>query len=921
MIVSPGDWPDFRRDSRLSGHQPLAGAIRRPAIQSREYLGGPLFDATTFATAEGTRLLIPFGGSLHCFDHHGGLLWKSGAEGIEGVCGVDDLDRDGRTEIVATNGKSLFVLDASDGAILWREYLGPPFSAGFMHTGALLHHFPHVGPGMQLAVGLLSSREVVVYDFTPGADRPERLHILWMDDFFHPSILAADIDGDGRDELIVTKYSAIYAFDPATGREVSVCHWSSGGTSKRNYGLFLARDLNGDGTLDFVVMSSRVSKHLAVVENDGRGALRNRWDRFIEHIYPVDEKEIRYTLDSCCDIDGDGRPELVVSIFNEKGDERWWLEVLDAWDGRVKGSVPDLYLRGVGLPTGQETARPLFLSRETDRQPADFGTVMVAVWRDDELRELWRGDDASLVGRFTPTDNLTTVFRTELPPSDEVWFREIDGAAAVPVLGRGGELSLLISSGDGWSRVPVPVEPGIVAMLAWEDLDGDGRPEMVLSRGDGALSIDRLDGVRLGGFRAGMRTRHGTGPYYSAKPMQSPTIRSDGERRLLAVPDGGSGIRLGAWDHDASRFNMIGRVEGHGRLGPEEAHHSLPFAEWKGERVVLAAVGDRPVATLAAFDMKLRIVDEWRIDGLPTTPSVPPGRIGIHDYLLIDDPARPLLVVSGYASSSMNSERTFCIDPATGLRLWEGNTVGEGDDGRGCGPWNAWSLGANGRELLFLAKDTVCRFDLATGREIVTPWQLRPYNTADLAARGMTMDDFAAYGSLIPVDVDGDGVEEWIAAAVYGGIGVVEEGRSMRWWRSAPLSTLTGGFPGVADVDGDGLPEIGMSQADGDFVCLRADTGMEKWRLHIGETATDVITCDIDGDGRIEFVFATQQGSIMAVGVSTSGCGLVKWKIALGYSLGPVVAADPGGRGTSEILVVSGDGYLYHIGEARPDLA
>jgi outer membrane protein assembly factor BamB len=222
--------------------------------------------------------------------------------------------------------------------------------------------------------------------------------------------------------------------------------------------------------------------------------------------------------------------------------------------------------------------------------------------------------------------------------------------------------------------------------------------------------------------------------------------------------------------------------------------------------------------------------------------------------------------------------------------------------------------GGNDRpEIYFLAKDTVCAVDAGTGMLLHDPWQLRPFNTAHLRRRGKTMDDFTAYGSLVPLDVDNDGIMEWVVAANYGGFGVINADHLMRWWLSAPLSTLTGGFPGIADVDGDGLPELGFSYADGDFVCLRGDTGEEKWRLHLGGNAADVVTCDIDGDGRPEFILATAQGELIAIGVSTSGCGLVKWRLDFGYSLGPPAIADTTGRGESDILVVCGDGYLYCV--------
>jgi outer membrane protein assembly factor BamB len=912
-LTASGLWPTFRRDEKLSGFQPLPGAIVRPAIAWKHCLGGPIFEAHVLRRDDRATLLLVYGGCLVCRTPDGALMWKSRALGIEAVIAIDDVDLDGRTEIIASNGKSLFVLDASDGSLLWQEYLGPPFAGGFMHTGALLHHFPQAGAGKQLAVGLLSSKEVMLYDFTPGAAQPERLHILWMDDFFHPSLLAADLDGDGLDELIVTKFSAVYSFDPATGEMKSECRWSSGGTPKRNYGLFAARDLNGDGALDLVVISDRVSRHIAVVENDGRGNLTNRWDRFLEHIYESDEKELRYTISSCSDIDGDGRQEVVASTFNDREDGRWWLEVIDAWSGEVRERLPDLYLRGIQQPRGDRSI--VLASEARSRVPDEFSRIAMLEWKDGALRETWTTKDASFVGRFVPPSAHTALFRTELPPSDDVWIIEEEGVANIPIRRRDGSLALIRCDASRDVQ-EIPGTAGTAVLLAVADLDGDGRSEMVICDDRGNVKSMRFDGTVLGEFQAGMRLRPGTGPYYMAKPMQTPAVFEEGDDRYCAVPDGGSRIHLLRWNDERQQPEIVWAREGRGRIGPEEAHHSVVAAVWNGEPVVLMSDVGKGEAAMRAVNVRGEEVHRWVFADLPASPSLPQARIGIHEFALIERPAAdPLLVVSGFRSPSMNSELTIGMNAGTHERLWKEQGIQVGDHLLGFGPWNCTSIirDRNEPQLLFLAKDSVCHVDAATGELLHEPWQLRPFNTAHLKRRGLTMDDFSAYGSPVQVDVDADGIEEWLLMANYGGFGVINRDHTMRWWLSAPLSSLTNGFGGIADIDGDGLPELGLSFADGDFVCLRADTGEEKWRLHLGQVATGIVTCDIDGDGRIEFVFGTREGEVIALGTASNGSGLVKWRLDLGYTLGPVIAADFDGDGLSEILVVSGDGCLYQI--------
>ena len=117
---------------------------------ARYPLGGPVFHAESFLLDGQPLLLMLWGGVLHCLRLDGSIRWKSIPMGFEGVIGVDDLDNDGRLEVVLTNGRTIAVLAADSGALLWQEYLGPPYSAGVMPTGALIHHFPQLGTGKQL---------------------------------------------------------------------------------------------------------------------------------------------------------------------------------------------------------------------------------------------------------------------------------------------------------------------------------------------------------------------------------------------------------------------------------------------------------------------------------------------------------------------------------------------------------------------------------------------------------------------------------------------------------------------------------------------------------------------------------------------------------------------------------------------------
>jgi outer membrane protein assembly factor BamB len=122
-------------------------------------------------------------------------------------------------------------------------------------------------------------------------------------------------------------------------------------------------------------------------------------------------------------------------------------------------------------------------------------------------------------------------------------------------------------------------------------------------------------------------------------------------------------------------------------------------------------------------------------------------------------------------------------------------------------------------------------------------------------------------------------------------------------------------LPGIADVYGNGTLCIGICRGTGEFVCMEAATGKELWTIDLQSTTADIASCDIDGDGKEEFIAGTTDGRLLALGVDARGAGAIKWSMTFGYSLGNPVVADADGDGLPEVMVVSGDGTLLCIGK------
>ncbi len=105
-----GDWPMWRHDARLTGYQPLPGAMKRaPEVLAKYSLGaGP--GAATWADLSGKgqahEILMVARGHLSAYDEKGKRLWECVPQGyvLSKVEWVEDLDGDGQNEVVALAG-------------------------------------------------------------------------------------------------------------------------------------------------------------------------------------------------------------------------------------------------------------------------------------------------------------------------------------------------------------------------------------------------------------------------------------------------------------------------------------------------------------------------------------------------------------------------------------------------------------------------------------------------------------------------------------------------------------------------------------------------------------------------------------------------------------------------------------------------
>ncbi|HEX5316602.1 MAG TPA: VCBS repeat-containing protein, partial [Candidatus Kapabacteria bacterium] len=378
-------------------------------------------------------LLMADGGCIQRLSAAGEFRWRTKPFGAHWIAYVGDLDADGAFEILTSNGREIIILSADSGEFLFRDSVGAPAAYGTYATMFNVHSF--FGAGMQILVPVFSSKEVLMYDCSKGASNTRILHRLWMDDGYHPTIAIGDVNNDGVDEVVVARIGGVYVFDPHSGQMISQTIWKSDEERRRNYGHFELADVNGDGMLEAIILSDRVSRHIAVLGNDGHGTFLPLWDRFIEHIYPTDTTELRYTSNSICDFDGDGKLEIAVSMFNEQKDNRWHTKLLRAETGEQMLDLPNQYLRGVQDVNGDGLPE-LCLSRETNRGPQYYDEL--SIYSPTQQKTIWEMDKGHFAERSVHTRGTCSEFKPDVFAALEIWNGEFCGKAGIFIQSEAG---------------------------------------------------------------------------------------------------------------------------------------------------------------------------------------------------------------------------------------------------------------------------------------------------------------------------------------------------------------------------------------------------------------------------------------------------------------------------------------------------
>ncbi len=920
-----GEWPMAAHDNQLSARGELPCDMPTAPKEVWTYDPGQLptrWAMCVDVDGDGVEEILHGPNPLVCVDAAGLERWRAD---VGKVVAVVDLDGDGSTEIIV-DGPG--ILCGRTGEILWTRSGDTQIGSHRIHVGEFLPD----RKGQQ--IGCVSEKyehnQAEMWSFENGCGNPT---LVWEREFNHGPVYAHATSSAGRYDgsrmcIAAAVHGGLVVMDPKDGSDLYRSYWEPHKNTDicRNYGGLYIGDLDGDGRSEFVILNDLISLQIGVIKPEARasgvrspasgGEKHNQetpepapdveigelasydagpllWRRYFGHWYPESDYTLHVTPTSVADVDGDGIPEIVISVHKS----RWELKVYCSLTGEEKASIPDLYvhsifdLDGDGIPE-------IFASTEDARTPGEFSRLVAGNILDSQWQSRFEMESCRLE------------HTSQIPWSLGMYGRNRDTRSPV-VFERNGKSVLFLArdvSGNGRTDELVKLEgsPGD-SFKTKPFLRADTLNTRVLASGKAHVLVTGDDAViRLLGAEGDLQNEWFAGKAYQSGVVIS-DLDGDGRNEMALTRAGRNVIALRGASEDAPE--CLWEAPGWGFPAPSAYGPMLLAADFDGD-------GRKETLTGCLLNGGQVGVQLLGADGQQIwSTSIP----GVVDTTLYDGITRATVgdfngdgfldvYVSGRVSGTGNdASHSFAIDGRDGNMLWHNDASSEllrlhtlGPTGL---PTTADVNGDGVDDVLLIALDLCAELSGRDGEFLHTPliansiWQTRDMNS-----------QWTAYGTQLPLDIDGDGELEILVSASWGQWGAWTMDRDLIWTIDPGRDGHSRRHPGIGDVDGDGKLEIGILFDGGRFGCFEAATGELKWEIQGVDSNTDVISADVDGDGNLEFVVGGSK--VTAIKAISDTCGEMFWEFPVpGGCLTPSIG-DVDQDGVSEIVVSCGDGKV-----------
>jgi hypothetical protein len=371
------------------------------------------------------------------------------------------------------------------------------------------------------------------------------------------AIAVGDVNGDGKADVVVADDCADSA---CTSSVVGVLLGNGDGTFRAAviygpvWGITFSEavgDVNGDGKPDLVVANSCVYPQYEDCTSANVGVLLGNGDGTFQAVvtYGSGGQDARSVV--VADVNGDGKPDLVVA--NECTNDN-----CNGVVGVLLGNGDGTFQAAVTYGSGGYYADSLAVADVNGDGKPDL--VVANECSDDTCMSANVG---VLLGNGDGTFQAAVTYGSGGYYADSLAVADVNGDGKLDLLvanqcaidsncGSSGGLGVLLGNGDGTFRTAVTYDSGgqYPWSLAVGDVNGDGKPDLVVANQYGTLGV--LLGNCDGTFQAALPT---TIPGYGFGAIALADFNADGK---LDVASGGAILLLGNGDGTFQSFTALG---------------------------------------------------------------------------------------------------------------------------------------------------------------------------------------------------------------------------------------------------------------------------------------------------------------------------------------------------------------------------
>jgi outer membrane protein assembly factor BamB len=717
-----------------------------------------------------------------------------------------------------------------------------------------------------------------------------------------------DFDGDGILEVCVTPWYNCVFFDLATGKEKYSCRCTPDGMeSGRAYGLTLAVDIDGDG-IDEIMTMSFMENHVTMLKFiDGK--MQRLWAILYER-GTMNKKSIHQIIrEPAADVDRDGIKEIFVVLYNQLGDNLWHTLVLNGLTGEQKYDLKGFYLKEI-----KQIGDDCFLFGYRT-QVFESGNRM-------QVLNLDRGEFEAIFdreGSFAETSVIRTKPSVGQYPVCKISdLEDSEGRAFFTREGNGLSLYRIKRT-----QVETPFKTQISQIGR---ISGASAIEVVSTVSHEGIALLRVllsanAHVNLSGSGIQLQlTGRTVGDFYGAQPL------------VVDYKDGVTRVVIQSEYEKIDVFRVVGdslipefTVAG---TGTRHAINKGPIlADIHGDRdyalIAFTRGNDHPA--LSAFDKDGHVLWHHPFENLPfeSLNALCKGK-------LTGDAGDDILV---FFSRAAGTGSGIAINGRTGETIWqrdEGATAFRDSKlpfgGQVASIADIDGDGENEIAIVFPYHFAICSGKTGETKKWINTMAWSDHELFKNDCQGMyaltAVDDFL-----------GNGGKQYLYAGTNYAISVVDvtgTGFTSLWEDIHPMWAVST-MPGIGDIDGDGHKEVfcpgwrlHVKGHEGNFRCLDARTGDEKWRLpttgdcfgyNTGmiypHSPTMTVTSDLNGDGNDECFFGIEN-ELFCVGVPKGEkTGKYLWSKAFPSKISHPVPAVINGQ--AAIILTCADGRLYMV--------